>query len=303
MKRIFMAAMVLALSIALLSGCGLYVRSGDEEGSDWVGTDFDVMDFDFDYGKPAFEQAKQQSFDGGKVSKVDIESDNAIINVEAYTGNEIQIEYRKQIYGKNVSQQKADELMGEISVSIEQIGDSIVIKAETGDKMAFGINIPDKVIRLDIKMPADKALVLKNGSGMIDINGLAEDIDIINGSAMIDLMDITGNIEIETGNGMVTLDTASIKDLSLKSGNGMIDASINELAGDSYDINTGNGMVILKLGQNASADFTITTTNGAVNADIPLTKNGRTYRGSLNGGGPNMNISTGNGMVSVSYKE
>ena len=82
----------------------------------------------------------------------------------------------------------------------------------------------------------------------------------------------------------------------------MINVSVDELAGDSYNIKTDNGMVNIVLSQEVGADLEVTVENGRVSADFPLDRKGPTYTVSVGGGGPKIKVSTDNGMVNIEKK-
>ncbi|AEE96464.1 DUF4097 family beta strand repeat-containing protein [Mahella australiensis] len=297
MKKMFAAMLAMILAMALLSGCGIYVRSND--GS--INGNFSTG-FEFNTGTPAYEEKGHKAFYVGKSGILSIEADNVELNVEGADVPQIQIDYAKQIFGKNIAQDEAQDIMDQMSVIIEQKGEEVHIKADTRKGMNSGINISNRLIVLDIKLPTDMRMTIDNGNGVIKIKDMAGDVDIDNGNALIDLTDVSGNVGIDTGNGAMRLASGNIGDLSVKSGNGLVELSLGKLTGNSYDITTGNGMVQLTVPQDIAADFEITTARGAVDSDFSLSKSNRTYTGSVNGGGPKIKISTGNGMVSVQKK-
>jgi len=79
----------------------------------------------------------------------------------------------------------------------------------------------DAVIDLDVRMPAQLALVIDDGSGPITVDGIASNVRIDDGSGSIRLED-TGAVKIDDGSGSITIVRAA-GDVYVEDGSGTIE--------------------------------------------------------------------------------
>ena len=110
---------------------------------------------------------------------------------------------------------------------------------------------------------------------------------------------------MSTTNGAVTGD-ARADSLNVQTSNGsthlrLLDGS--NLREDAT-LSAGNGSVELRMANSVRADVELDSGNGSVHCDLPLTAKGSDeerhhLRGSLNGGGHKLHITTGNGSIAL----
>ncbi|HPT63244.1 MAG TPA: DUF4097 family beta strand repeat-containing protein [Candidatus Atribacteria bacterium] len=293
MKKMLVVA--LALGVLFLPGC-VYVRNL----SGWSG----IMEggFKFNIGTPAYEEKGYEVFDTGKGGVLSIDADNIKLNIEGAQVSQIQVNYAKQVFGRNITPAEAQKAIDEMSLDFEEQNDGVRISASTGKKSNAGINVSKRLIALDIKVPVDMAIVIDSDNGAIGIHNVAGDINIDINNVAIELTDVSGNIKINNDNGAIRLASTSIGNLLLESDNGAINVSLGKLTGDSYTIETDNGMVNIALSQDIAAELEVTVENGKVSADFPLDRQGHTHTGSVGGGGPKIKVSTDNGVVNIERK-
>ena len=98
-------------------------------------------------------------------------------------------------------------------------------------------------IDLEVTVPEAMALDLHDGSGSIDVTGVAADIHIKDGSGNIN---VTGGqeIEIKDGSGSITIENAQ-QDISISDGSGNIDID----GGQAIEINDGSGSINVRNSQ------------------------------------------------------
>lgn len=293
MKRVFMIVLALMFGGLFLPGC-VYVRNL----SGWSG----IMegDFKFNIGTPTYEEKGYEVFDVDEEGILKISADNIKLNIEGSQASQIQVDYAKQVFGKNIAQGEAQRVMDEMSINFEEQNNEVYIKTSMGKNLNRGINISKRLIALNVKVPIDMKIMIDSDNGAIKIQNVAGDIDIESDNAAVELIDVSGNIKIDSDNGAIRLTSPSTGNLSLESDNGLIDVSLSKLAGDSYNIRTDNGMIHLTLSQDIAVDLEVTVNNGKVESSFPLERKGYIYTGSLGGGGgPRIRISTDNGMISI----
>lgn len=110
----------------------------------------------------------------------------------------------------------------------------------------------------------------------------------------------SGEVKAGTVNGGVTVVTSG-GPVSATTVNGSVRAEIGTATREAMRFRTVNGSVEIALPEQTAADVDISTVNGSINTEFPMTITGRwgpkNARGTINGGGETISISTVNGSV------
>ena len=121
------------------------------------------------------------------------------------------------------------------------------------------------------------------GSGSIqaDLTG-SGDIDVHTGSGGIRLRGVNGGLRARTGSGEVT-----------------VDGSVN----GPWQVHTGSGTVRMALSSSNGFELNIHTGSGSIHSDLPITVQGtfgrHELKGTVRGGGPEVEVSTGSGDIEI----
>ncbi len=294
-KQLFAAAALLLLSAVVMSGCGgIYI--GDDGiyiGDNNVNMD-DLVNIGDNSAVPAYEDKGSKAMDIAD-GTVTVDADDIRLNIVGSDVSQVQVDYAKQVFNKTITQEQAQEIMDKMSVTFAQNGSEARIKSRTNNQR-------NALIKMDIKMPAGMRLTIKSGDGAINVKNIAGDINLESGDGLIDVTDAGGNVKIDKGDGTVKLSSGSIGDMSINSSDGKVSVSLDKLTGDEYTISSGDGIVNMSLPGDVAADFKITAGDGIVKCGFPLSKWGKTYTGSVNGGGKSIKINSGDGTVNVEKK-
>lgn len=107
-------------------------------------------------------------------------------------------------------------------------------------------------------------------------------------------------LDFETGSGSIRLQNVA-GELRARTGSGNIEAE-GQQTGD-WELNTGSGGIRVRLPQSAKFDLMARTSSGSVSTDFPITIQGTVNRrelsGSVNGGGPKLDLHTGSGSIHI----
>lgn len=110
----------------------------------------------------------------------------------------------------------------------------------------------------------------------------------------------SGEVKAGTVNGGVTVVTSG-GPVSANTVNGSVRAEIGTATREPMRFRTVNGSVEIALPAETAADVDISTVNGSINTEFPMTITGRwgpkNARGTINGGGETISITTVNGSV------
>lgn len=121
------------------------------------------------------------------------------------------------------------------------------------------------------------------GSGSIqaDLTG-GGDVDVHTGSGGIDIRGVNGGLRARTGSGHITAD-GNVK--------------------GPWQLHTGSGSVRVALGSSGGFNLDVHTSSGTIHSDLPITIQGTMGRheikGTVRGGGPEVEVSTGSGDIEI----
>ncbi len=179
-------------------------------------------------------------------------------------------------------------------------------------------NLRNISIDYEIQAPADSFLEAHSGSGDITDDGVGENSKLGTGSGNIHASGLHGNFAVntgsgdivaeQTGSGEVTARTGSgnseLRSLhgALHAGTGSVDMKSTGTPAGEWRLTTGSGNIELWTG---SAGFNLDahTGSGSVHSDHEMTIQGdfdhHHIAGHVNGGGPDVHIQTGSGVVRI----
>jgi DUF4097 and DUF4098 domain-containing protein YvlB len=200
---------------------------------------------------------------------------------------------------------------------------------QTGNRIEIGVRVPKmrwswndnhRSVRVELTVPRDANLNLHSGDGHIRASGVNGEIQIETGDGHIQVGDLHGSIRLHTGDGHIegtgidgALD-ASTRDghlrvrgrfdaLRLETGDGSVTADVlpGSKMSTNWSIHTGDGSVTVRLAEGLAADIEAHTGDGSISSQLPLMVSGvlgrRDLRGKLAGGGPTLQIRTGDGSI------
>jgi hypothetical protein len=189
-----------------------------------------------------------------------------------------------------------------------------IIEHQTGDAVDVQVHIPHEHgihiewhsprVRVDVQVPQETVLDLHSGDGHIRVDGTSGPAKLDSGDGHIEVRDFNGALRAHTSDGHMTIDGV-FSDLDLRTGDGHVDftARPGSKLNSSWVIRTGDGGVEVRLPQDLAADLYAHTGDGHISFDFPITVTGSIersrLRGTLNGGGPELEISTGDGSVRI----
>ena len=189
-----------------------------------------------------------------------------------------------------------------------------VTEHQDADKVDLQVHIPNdwgfhismhRGVRVEVQVPPQAALDLHSGDGHISVSNISGQARIDTGDGHITVQNFSGNLRSHTGDGHMTIDGV-FSDLDLRTGDGRIDLTVRpgSKMNGGWLIHTSDGSVEARLPQDLNAELYAHTGDGHIQLDLPVTVNGSiersSIRGKLNGGGPLLEITTGDGSIRVS---
>src|ERR1035441_7892285 len=142
---------------------------------------------------------------------------------------------------------------------------------------------------------------VQTGSGSIRAENVAAPFYAHTGSGDIEA-DLTGSgdVDVQTGSGGIHL--RGVKG-GLRSRSGSGDLSADGSVGGPWNLHTGSGSIRLAIGSGSGFNLNVHSSSGSIHSDLPITVQGTLGRhelkGTVRGGGPEVEVSTGSGDVDI----
>ena len=175
---------------------------------------------------------------------------------------------------------------GSGEISVEEVRGSAKLHTGSGSIRARDLGRDSRMETGSGSVRADSVaapMYASTGSGSIqaDLTG-SGDVDVHTGSGGIDLRGVNGGLRARTGSGHLGVD-GTVK--------------------GPWQLHTGSGNVRMAVGSNTGFNLNVHTGSGSIHSDMPITVQGtfgkHELKGTVRGGGPEVEVSTGSGDVEI----
>jgi len=182
---------------------------------------------------------------------------------------------------------------------------------QSGNRVEVEIKVPPHhmqfgsySIRVDLDVPRATDLNLHTKDGNVEVSGVQGSAHINSGDGNMDLRDLGGELIASTGDGNIRAEGRfELLDLHTGDGNITADANQGSRISSTWALRTGDGNIELRLPSDAHADLDAHTGDGKVRVDFTVETSGslseNTIRGKMNGGGPTLELRTGDGDLRI----
>ncbi len=256
-------------------------------------------------GAPVFAQAKinrtvEKTFTVQEGGDLKVQTSGGDIQILSGSGNEVKVTARERINAD--SEAKADELLQDLELTIEQQGNNVLAKAKyaksdgwhwgsTPVTVSFTVIVP-KRYNVDLNTSGGdiglESLVgrahLRTSGGNLKLDRVDGEVDGNTSGGNINLQEGTANVKLSTSGGDIHVDRAGGEaDLSTSGGSivvnsvlgrlnahtsgGNIKAVIEGELKGSCDLSTSGGNVTVTVAKSAAFDLKSRTSGGNVDAD------------------------------------
>lgn len=148
------------------------------------------------------------------------------------------------------------------------------------------------------------SLTSDTGDGNIEAVGGKGNVRLRTRDGNINASEVDGSISADTGDGNINLE-GRFDAMDVRTGDGNL--GVTAFAGSSlsseWKLRTGDGNIALRMQDSLGADLDASTGDGRISLDFPVTTSGATdsksVRGSMNGGGKQLWIHTGDGNINI----
>ncbi len=153
---------------------------------------------------------------------------------------------------------------------------------------------------------AGKGADCKSTSGEVELKNIVGDVDLNSVSGDILVQDIRGSIDAETVSGDIDLmNVADAQEVKVKVLSGEIVYNGDIKSNGRYYLRSHSGEVTLLIPESAAFDIMAKSFSGSINTEFDITvsgKFGKEIKGSVNGGGAEVNIKTFSGTIDLKKK-
>lgn len=158
-------------------------------------------------------------------------------------------------------------------------------------------------VRVTVEVPKGVRLHANSGNGDVSVSVAARELYANSGNGDVRISQADGPVKAASGNGDVIIKT-SRGPVTASTGNGDVHVEMDRLSDDSdMEFSSGNGDVIVTVPSDLKADLTASTGNGRIHTDLPIQVMGEIskhrLRGTINGGGRRLRMSSGNGEIEL----
>lgn len=192
-------------------------------------------------------------------------------------------------------------------------------------------------ISYEITLPADTTVQAHTGSGSVGVQGVRAEVQAQTGSGEIRVRDVGGRSRVQTGSGSIRAENVAAPfyahtgsgdieadltgsgDVDVQTGSGGIhlrgvkgglhsrsgsgNLSADGSVGGPWNLHTGSGSIRLAIGSGSGFNLNVHTSSGSIHSELPITVQGSLGRhelkGTVRGGGPEVEVSTGSGDVDI----
>lgn len=244
----------------------------------------------------ALAEEWNKSYSVGDKPSLRVETNDAAIEITRGVGSTINARVTADGY----------KLGSDVHVTEHQTGDNVELQVRLPNNNNWGFHISGrKRVLVQVQVPQNTSLDLHSGDGHIKLDGLSGPARLDTGDGYIEARDFNGSIKAHTSDGHVTVDGV-LTDVDVRTGDGHVDltARPGSKLNTGWLIHTGDGRVEARLPGDLAAELYAHTGDGHIDFDIPVTVNGdierSRIRGKMNGGGPLLEVSTGDGSIRIS---
>jgi DUF4097 and DUF4098 domain-containing protein YvlB len=228
-----------------------------------------------------------------------------------------------------LSSSDASEVSARVVYSGYSADDIRVRDTQTGNRVELDVRVTTmrfswggsgRSVRIELTVPRNSNLDLHSSDGHIHASGVSGDIRMDSSDGHLEASDLKGTIRLHTGDGHIeaygldgSLDASTqdgrlrvrgrFDNLHMQTGDGSVTAEIlpgSKMSGN-WSITTGDGSISVRLPDGFAADIDAHTGDGSISSQLPLLVSGllgrKDLRGKLGGGGPTLQIRTGDGSI------
>lgn len=234
------------------------------------------------------EKRLEKTYDLGAGGEVSVANVNGAVEIEGWDRDVVRVVAVKKV--KAGSRERAEEALERLEVRVDRDGDRLSIRTRRPEDMSgffswlFGQHVQAN-ISYTVSVPRRTDVEVDTVNGKIYVRGVAGEVEADTTNGGIEVVDVRGSVDAGTTNGGIHVALAAVDD------------------GRSMRFSTTNGAIRLTLPRSARVSLDASTTNGGIDLDdLPAdirSHSRRHLRAEVNGGGPEIRLTTTNGGIKI----
>jgi DUF4097 and DUF4098 domain-containing protein YvlB len=278
----------------------------------------------------------EKSFDVKPGGKLMMQVDRGSIHVTTSESDRVQVHVVREL--KRASESKAREVYASHQVNIEQDGDTVEIRADHPRKfhlfkkdpfndlqVAYTVAIPSR-FNVDLHTAGGSlkigelhgTVLAKTAGGPITLAGVHGSANLHTAGGNLKIGRVSGDLIARTSGGGITIDAATgsidaqtaggpieVRDakgpVHASTSGGSVSASFTAQPNSKSSLTTSGGPVSVTLPQDVALSVTARTSGGSIHSDFAgdWNKHHTSFVGPINGGGPELVLSTAGGNIRI----
>lgn len=183
-----------------------------------------------------YQESRELTLSSRGIDTLDVDNESGSIDIIGVANStEISISATLVVPGRNEDKAR-ERIEDDLKLTLNKVSDTAVLVAYFERGSWFSWN-DEPSVNLEIRMPEGMHLIVDDGSGSIDVEGVHGDVVVDDGSGSISLADVGGEVEIDDGSGTIIVRDVG-GDLSVTDGSGSI--TIRGVSG-SVTVDDGSG--------------------------------------------------------------
>jgi DUF4097 and DUF4098 domain-containing protein YvlB len=243
---------------------------------------------------PASGEEWKRDFKVGTHPQLRVQTNDAGIDVRGGTGNTISV--RVVADGRHIGP-------GELSVTAQQSGDSIFVQVKIPER-PIRLNFSSRSVRIEVSVPQSTAVDLSSADGALHVSGVKGEARLGTSDGSIHVDSFDGNLHAHTSDGSVEAGGRfDLLDLNSSDGRIAVEVWKGSHMNGTWNLRTSDGSITLRLPDDLAAFLDAWTNDGHIDLQLPVEVSGKLeknrVRGKLHGGGPSLQVHTGDGSITL----
>jgi Toastrack DUF4097 len=186
-----------------------------------------------------------------------------------------------------------------------------IVERQTGDQVYLQIKLPNqqwnfgnRSVEIEVSVPQDTRVQLTTSDGSVSLENTKASAVLATSDGSIHVADFAGDLRARTSDGSIDVDGRfTALDLVTSDGHIEVDAQGGSKISGSWSARTSDGSIELRLPSDLAFDLDATTSDGSISSDLPVSVEGshaeNRLHGKVNGGGPALQLHTGDGSIHI----
>lgn len=234
---------------------------------------------------PALARDIEKTFDAKAGDELYLRTDSGSIEINTHSSNTIEV--MATVEGKNED---------DFTITFDESSKGLKIRGEREGNWGWS----NLKVHFMVTVPKEYDLRLDTAGGRIRIDDLVGNIDARTSGGSIFVGKVKGDVELKTSGGSIRTEDV-YGEIDAHTSGGSIEVTFAKQPEKDASLSTSGGSITANLPQDIKIDLEASTSGGRVKTefDVDGSVKKQSIRGSINGGGPSLELHTSGGSIRV----